>query len=152
MPLLVFGWGNRSRGDDALGPMCVEQLRALSGGGGEVEYLDDYQLMIEHALDLVGRRRVLFIDASLSACAPFEAGTVSAARMCRLDSHALPPEALLQVYRELQREAPPPCTLLAIRGERFELGVPPSAAALDHLQAAVAWARAWLAAPQSLPS
>ena len=28
--LLVFGWGNRSRGDDALGPLCVERLRALS--------------------------------------------------------------------------------------------------------------------------
>ena len=28
LPLLVFGWGNLSRGDDALGPLRVEQLRA----------------------------------------------------------------------------------------------------------------------------
>ena len=27
-PLLVFGWGNPSRGDDALGPLLVEQLAA----------------------------------------------------------------------------------------------------------------------------
>jgi hypothetical protein len=52
------------------------------------------------------------------------------------------------VYREVQDEAPPPCTLLAIRGEHFELGMPPSAAALAHLQAALSWARAWLAVPQ----
>ena len=76
-----------------------------------------------------------------------------AARDAGLNSHAMSPQALLQVYRELQAADPPPCTLLAIRGERFELGVPPSAAALDHLQAAVAWARAWLAAalPQPVP-
>jgi hydrogenase maturation protease len=150
-PLLVFGWGNRSRGDDALGPLCVERLRALSAGSGGVEFLDDYQLMVEHALDLVGRRQVLFVDASLRARAPFEVGPVFAARDASLSSHALSPQAVLQVYRELQAADPPPCTLLAIRGERFELGVPPSAAALGHLQAAVAWARAWLAAAQPQP-
>ena len=29
-PLLVFGWGNASRGDDALGPLFVQQLSALA--------------------------------------------------------------------------------------------------------------------------
>lgn len=151
VPLLVFGWGNRSRGDDALGPVCVERLRALCAGGEPVEFLDDYQLMVEHALDLVGRSRVLFVDASLSARAPFETRNVRAARGSGPSSHALSPEALLQVYVDVRREAPPPCTLLAIRGERFELGMPPSAPALHRLQAAVSWAQAWLAVPQPLP-
>jgi hypothetical protein len=44
----------------------------------------------------------------------------------------------------LQGVAPPPCTLLAIRGERFELGEPPSASALENLEAATQWARTWL--------
>jgi hypothetical protein len=35
--------------------------------------------------------------------------------------------------------------LLAIRGERFELGEPPGEAALVHLDAALRWAQAWLA-------
>src|SRR5450830_1062984 len=69
-PLLVFGWGNLSRGDDALGPLCIERLRALAAPATAVDYLDDYQLQIEHALDLVGRQRVLFVDASLSCGAP----------------------------------------------------------------------------------
>ena len=44
LPLLVFGWGNLSRGDDALGPLCVEQLRAEWTASAGVEFLDDYQL------------------------------------------------------------------------------------------------------------
>jgi len=146
-PLLVFGWGNLSRGDDALGPLCIEQLRALLVPGARLECLDDYQLQIEHALDLVGRHRVLFVDASLSCRAPFEVTPVRAVRDASFTTHALSPQALMQVFRELRGEEPPPCTLLAIRGERFELGEPPSPSALAHLGAALQWAQAWLAAP-----
>lgn len=66
-PLLVLGWGNPSRGDDALGPMLVDALVAYAGRAlpaGTVDCLSDYQLQIEHALDLVGRERVLFVDAA----------------------------------------------------------------------------------------
>jgi hydrogenase maturation protease len=146
-PLLVLGWGNRSRGDDALGPLCVERLQALSADDTTVEYLDDYQLMIEHALDLAGRSRVLLVDASRSAVAPFETTAIHAGRDASLGSHAMSPQALLHVYRELYDAAPPPCTLLAVRGEQFALGTPPSLAALAHLDAAVHWAHGWLAMP-----
>ena len=145
-PVLVFGWGNLSRGDDALGPLCIERLRAARAPTGSIEYLDDYQLQPEHALDLVGRQRVLFVDASLSCRAPFEVTILQAAQAARLHSHALSPQALLQVFCELRAETPPPCTLLAIRGERFELGAPPSPSALAHLQAALQWAHDWLRA------
>ncbi len=143
-PLLVFGWGNRSRGDDALGPLCVESLRATAEPGAGVEFLDDYQLQIEHALDLVGRARVLFVDASLSCCAPFEARILPAAPDVSLGTHALSPSALLHVFWELRGEAAPPSTLLAIRGERFELGASLSDAARSNLMQALAWCRIWL--------
>ena len=55
------------------------------------------------------------------------------------------PQAVMQVYVDLHDEAPPPCTLLAIRGERFELGEAPGAAAHQNLDAAVVWVRRWLA-------
>jgi len=64
----------------------------------------------------------------------------------------LSPQALLQVFCDLRGEAPPPCTLLAIRGESFELGAPPSPEALAHLAAALAWATDWLAAPVAEPN
>ncbi len=142
LPTLVFGWGNASRGDDALGPLFVEQLHALALPG--VECLDDYQLQPEHALDLIGRERVLFVDASLCSPAPFEATTLAPRRDASFSSHAMSPAALLQAYIDVQGVAPPPATLLAIRGERFDLGEPMSEAALVNLQAALAWATAFL--------
>lgn len=143
-PLLVFGWGNRSRGDDALGPLCVERLRATVAAECGVEFLEDYQLQIEHALDLVGRTRVLFVDASLTCHAPFEVTRLRASRQANLATHALSAQALLQVYGDLRAEAPPPASLLAIRGERFELGDALSAAASSNLTLALAWCERWL--------
>jgi hydrogenase maturation protease len=141
-PVLVFGWGNPSRGDDALGPLFVEHLRALALPG--VECLDDFQLQPEHVLDLVGRRRVLFVDASATATAPFDVGTVTAARDASFTTHAMSAQALLQAYADVQGMAAPPCVLLAIRGERFGLGDAPTAAAATHLAAALHWAQDWL--------
>jgi hydrogenase maturation protease len=142
--LLVFGWGNLSRGDDALGPLCIEQLRSNCAQDHRVEFVDDYQLQVEHALDLVGRTRVLFIDASLNCAAPFEVTELQAARDASFTTHAVSPQALMQVFIDLHGEPPPACTLLAIRGERFELGEPPSPLALANLDAASQWARNWL--------
>jgi hydrogenase maturation protease len=150
LPCLVFGWGNRSRGDDALGPLCVECLRSALPAREDIEFLDDYQLVPEHVLDLRGRRRVLFVDASLACAPPFETLALRAAADASISSHSLSPQALLHLYRDLHEEDAPPCTLLAIRGMRFELGEAPSAAALAHLDAALQWARGWLSMPQLL--
>lgn len=146
-PVLVLGWGNLSRGDDALGPLCVAALQAQLPAAlqGQVTFLDDYQLNIEHALDLVGRAAVLFIDASLNCAAPFEVLLPQARQDISYTSHALSPEAVLQVFLDIQGCAAPSAHLLAIRGERFELGEPISAAAQDHLAAALVWAQDWLA-------
>jgi hydrogenase maturation protease len=145
-PLLVFGWGNVSRGDDALAPLFVQRLTGLltPAQSRRVELLEDYQLQVEHALDLVGRERVLFVDASVDAVAPFKAAPVVAALTAEAASHALSPSALLRVYRQLNGEAAPPCTLLAIRGERFGLGESLSDAAASNLDAALRWAHAWV--------
>jgi hydrogenase maturation protease len=146
-PLLVFGWGNASRGDDALGPLFVQRLSALAAtakGNSKMEFLQDYQLQIEHALDLVSRERVLFVDASLSCGSPFEATTLRAERDVRFSTHAMSPEAVMQVYRDLYRAEPPACTLLAIRGVHFELGEPPGPEAREHLAHALIWGRGWM--------
>jgi hydrogenase maturation protease len=145
-PLLVFGWGNLSRGDDALGPLFMQQLRLLAGAdaGNRVDFLEDYQLQIEHALDLADRERVLFVDASVNCAMPFEVTTPRPSRDTSFTTHAISPQALMHVYRDLYHDEPPPCTLLAIRGMHFELGTPPGSLALDHLARALAWGQAWL--------
>ncbi len=142
--LLVFGWGNRSRGDDALGPLCVERLREAAPAGVDAEFLDDYQLQVEHALDLAGRKRILFVDASVACAGPFDVTPLQPARDASLTTHALSPQALMQVFVDLHGMPPPPCTQLAIRGERFELGESPGVAAMANLDAACRWAATWL--------
>ena len=143
-PLLVFAWGNRSRGDDALGPLLLDRLRALLPVDSGVDCLEDYQLQIEHALDLPGRSSVLFVDASLTCRAPFEVISLAPARDASMGTHTLSAQALLQVFCDLHGQAPPASTMLAIRGEAFELGTPLSPAADANLERALAWCRHWL--------
>ncbi len=55
---VIFAVGNPSRGDDAIGPECYGRLEKLLKNeilAGSVELIEDFQLQIEHALDLQGR-------------------------------------------------------------------------------------------------
>ncbi len=140
-PILIFGWGNPSRGDDALGPLLVDRIEAMNLPG--VECLTDFQLQVEHALDLADRSRILFVDASIEAAPPFTVSALAPSRDTSFTTHAMSPQAVMQVYFDLHDEDPPPCTLLAIRGERFDLGAAPGSTALEHLDAALIWVLRW---------
>lgn len=138
-PLLVLGVGNPSRGDDALGPLFIDRLEqalAPEVSSGAVELLSDFQLHIEHALDLSGRRRVVFVDASVSAAPPFAFDRIAPAADVGCSTHALSPAAVLATHRRIAGE-PPESWVLAIRGERFELGDPLTPQAEAHLNAAL---------------
>lgn len=144
---LIFGWGNPSRGDDALGPLFVEHFTALAARHpewGEVDCLTDFQLQVEHALDMQGRRRVLFVDASLDAPASCSLTKIEAARDASFTTHAMSPQAVLKVYADIDEGAAPPCWLLAIRGESFELGEALGAAARENLKTALQAAVDWI--------
>ena len=134
-PVLVLAIGNPSRGDDALGPLAAQELDALALPG--VEVLTDFQLQVEHALDLLGRSEVVFVDAAAGGEAPFELRPLAAAADDRHTSHSLSPSAVLEAYRRLTGGPPPPSRLLAIRGHEFGLGAPLSGAASANLRAAL---------------
>jgi hydrogenase maturation protease len=138
-PLLIIAIGNPSRGDDALGPTLLDTLRAAGvENGGRVELLTDFQLQVEHALDLDGRTGVLFVDAAWPGAVAGAALTrIAADAAAPLTSHALRPQAVLQVCATLRQKVPP-AWLLAIEGQSFELGEPLSAPALGRLADAVA--------------
>jgi len=133
-PVLVLAVGNPSRGDDALGPALAERLEAAAFPG--VEVVADFQLQVEHALDLVGRERVIFIDAGTGTRPPFEWREVRPAADFLHTSHALSPEAVLATYVRVRGEPPPESWVLCVRGESFELGEPLSTGAAAHLEAA----------------
>jgi hydrogenase maturation protease len=142
---LVLAVGNPSRGDDALGPRLVDRL--LDAGvdhAGDVELLVEHQLQIEHALDLRGRRGVLFVDAARAgAAAGVTLAPIAPSAQTPVFSHALSAPALLQLAQRLDSRAPP-AWQLAIGGESFALGAELSASARRHLDAAVAAALDWL--------
>lgn len=140
-PTLIFGWGNPSRGDDALGPLLIERIEALSLP--DVDCLTDFQLQVEHSLDLIGRQRVLFVDASREAAAPCQLTALHPGADSSLSSHAMSPAALLQVCLDVHGTAPQ-AWLLAIRGESFELGTRLSTPAQRGLDAGVQATVAWL--------
>ena len=91
--LLLFGYGNPGRGDDALGPRLIERVESLALA--QVTCLVDMQLLIEHAMDLSGFDQILFVDADMSCNEPFEFSTVDAKKDESYTSHAITPAALL---------------------------------------------------------
>lgn len=141
-PVLIFAVGNESRGDDALGPQLLHLLEAEACG--EADLLEDYQLQIEHSMDMADRRLVLFVDAGMDTPSPFSFYRAKPDPDAQLYSHALTPEALLQVYLQLGHDAPPDSFVLCIRGESFELGEPLSCKARGHLAAALEFAKVLL--------
>lgn len=144
-PWLVLAVGNPSRGDDALGPALLERLRSAGlDGAGDVELLTDFQLQVEHALDLQGRRGVLFVDAARPGAAAGATVTpIRADARVPPASHALRPQAVLRVAEHMNGGAPP-AWQLAIEGQSFALGDGLSAAAERHLEDALALALDWL--------
>ena len=138
-PVVIFACGNPSRGDDALGPLLLERLQGWLDAEGLThgfELIGDFQLQIEHALDLVGRRLALFIDAGHGTPAPFTFRETAASSAASHSTHALPPESVLAVLPRVSDEAPSPAFVLCVRGECFALGEGLSKAAQAHADAA----------------
>jgi len=124
-PTLVLAVGNLSRGDDAAGPLLAERLLATNVPG--VEVLVEFQLQVEHALDLAGRERVIFIDACVDAQEPWVERRLRAMPGLAHTSHSLAPAQVLDTYRRITGNEPPPAVLLGLRAHDFELGAALSA-------------------------
>jgi len=137
-PLLIFAYGNPSRGDDALGPQLLELLAGNRAPHPEFELVTDFQLQVEHAMDLEGRDLALFIDASVSCPAPFLFSRLQPSQDARYTTHEMSPQAVLHVYEQVCQKPAPPSFLLSVRGESFNLGEPLSPAAVENRDAALA--------------
>lgn len=145
-PVLLFGYGNLSRGDDALGPLLLEYAESHCDLDA-IEILSDFQLQIEHALDLENRRLVLFVDASVACTNAFDFAMLEPARDKSYTTHAMSPAAVLDVYQSIKNQTPPPCFLLSIKAEQFELGDGLSSNAENNLTQACSFAGRLLSNP-----
>ena len=151
-PVAIFAVGNRSRGDDAAGPLLLERLRDWLGTQGlarEFDLFEEYQLQVENALDLEGRRLALFIDACRDTEAPCGLCAVRATGMqAGHSTHALTPGAVLGVYLRVTGEAPPPAFVLGVRAREFGLGTPLSEGAREAMEEALSLLRSLARCPR----
>jgi hydrogenase maturation protease len=148
-PVLILAYGNPGRGDDALGPLLLENLQKFPADIlHNVECLTDFQLQIEHALDLKDRALVLFADARMNIDKPFFFNRLQAAYDNSYTTHAMNPAAIMQVYQEIEKATPPPCFLLGIHGVEFDLGASLSDSATLGLRFATAFVRELLKQPE----
>ncbi|MDT8436274.1 MAG: hydrogenase maturation protease [Gemmatimonadota bacterium] len=135
--VLVLGWGNPGRRDDGLGPAFVERVRGLELPGVESE--SAYQLQVEHAGSVAEADVVVFVDADISAPAPFRARRLEPEGHPAFSTHALSPGSVLALAGELF-DARPEAVLVGVRGYEFDgFGEGLSEGATANLAAAAAW-------------
>jgi hydrogenase maturation protease len=136
--VVILGCGNPSRGDDALGPALMTRVETWIQAHPDrpVTAVEDFQLQVEHTLDLQGRDLALFVDATASGHESVVLHRVEPAVDFSFTSHALSPPALLQSFVTLERGTAPPAFSLAVRGYSFGLGQALSPQAAQSLDAA----------------
>ncbi len=118
--LLVFAWGNSSRGDDGAGPEIARRLRELDKPG--VVIVEDMQLQIEHVADMQSDVPVLFVDASVAIPEGIAIERVWPDDDPSVTTHAVSPAALLRLFETTMRTPLPPAWQLHIAATSFQLG------------------------------
>ena len=132
--LTVFAWGNTCRGDDAIGPLLAERLRSRSRTGLRV--IEDHQLNIEHVTDIQRDGAALFIDASVDVDEGCRLERIGPSRSGNFSTHAISPQALLNVFEQTMQEPAPDAWLLHVAARDFELGAEPGEVAERAIDAA----------------
>lgn len=132
--LRVLAWGNESRGDDGVGPYIASRLRDL--GRNDIEITEDFQLQIEHVMDLRGSAPVLFVDAGVGIEPGFRLEKLVPLLDSSISTHAVSPQGLLGLFEQTLSEEAPDAYLLQIHGADFELGTELSEATRGYADSA----------------
>lgn len=115
--VLVLGYGNPGRQDDGLGPAAAAEIDKLAWPG--VTVCDNYQLVIEDALEIAAHDVVWFVDAARDGAEPYALRPLSPNADIAFTSHLVKPEVLLALAGQYYAKAPQ-AYLLGIRGYEFE--------------------------------
>ena len=145
--LVVFAWGNISRGDDGIGPRMASYLLGLSNP--RIDVIEDHQLNIEHVTDIREGTPVLFIDASVALQKGYRVERLTPTADGNFSTHAISPAALLNVYRQTMGQPVPDAFLLHIAGRHFGLGDDLSPESENSVAAAWAFLKDVLDGPAS---
>ncbi|MDQ6998680.1 MAG: hydrogenase maturation protease [Mariprofundus sp.] len=146
--ILLFGYGNPGRGDDAVGPALIEAMQTYltdNSRSTDVECLTDMQLQIEHVTDMINRDRILFIDADMSCEEGCALRLLPSAKDDSYTTHAMSPGALIYTYQQVYNRPAPSAYVLSIRTYTFELGDDICEQARKNLALAIEMAKAFCA-------
>jgi len=141
---LLLAVGNKARQDDALAPLLAQQLGELKLA--DVDISIDYQLCVEHALDLASYDQVVFMDAA-RIDEPFQFRELPPAQSGTLTSHRVDPAVVLHMAHKLFNAQTRGYTL-ASQGHDFDAiaeGLSPGAQ--DNLKTAHHFLQDWLIRP-----
>lgn len=129
---LICGIGNVGRQDDGLGWAFVDWLEA-EGHCRNADVRRNYQLLLEDAELISGKRRVLFVDATKdSSVASFTVERAAPMLDFSFTSHAISIPALMATSQQCFNRLPT-VHVLAIRGFEFDLAMGLTPAAQDNL-------------------
>lgn len=138
--LLIIGYGNPFRGDDAAGCITAERLLEQTADP-DVEILAVHQLTPELMEPVSRAGRVIFVDAALGDTPGEIVETeISPRQDSRPFSHYASPEALVAGAQALYHAAPR-ATLITMTAATFELGAPLSAAVTQAVETVIRWIR-----------
>ncbi|HKN10690.1 MAG TPA: hydrogenase maturation protease [Pseudomonadota bacterium] len=136
--VLVLGYGNPGRQDDGLGPAAAAEIEKLDWPG--LTAYDNYQLVIEDAVEIAEHDVVWFVDAARKGSEPYEVLRLSPALDLAFTSHLVRPEVLLAIADQYYGKSPG-AYLVGIRGYEFEFLEGLTDRASGNLEQAVAFIR-----------
>lgn len=121
--ILIIGYGNLLRGDDAVGCHAAHELEQRYRGDPKVEVIACQQLTLEMVDDVLRSKFVLFLDASPVG----EPGTIHRTRVLPehgaggFTHHRFTPSSLISAAEQLYGDAPE-SVCLTLSGWAFEMG------------------------------
>ena len=115
--VLVIGYGNTLRGDDAAG-ICAAEL--IAKRRPEIECVCMHQLMPELAEQIAVSDIVIFIDADVNASQPNVRLVVPGVEADQTRTHFISPESLLRLSQQLYQHMPLKAYVIGIPASQFE--------------------------------
>ncbi len=117
--ILIFGYGNPGRHDDALGSLFIQRVQQSNFKN---VYADaDYQLNIELGAELTNYDKVIFVDALREGEEPFCLTRVFPSKNITFTTHSINAESILAICEEYFGSAPE-TWMLGIKGYDFTIG------------------------------
>ncbi|MCF7936269.1 MAG: hydrogenase maturation protease [Synergistales bacterium] len=150
MEVLVIGYGNPFREDDAVGHQLAPEMKeALEEAGHSVRLLLEQQLLPELTEEFRGKDRVLFVDAHVAEEPVEESYRLVRVEPAReggegLNIHSFGPDWLLHLAETVGTEVPE-AWLLSVAGSSFNFSEELSPPCRRRTEEALTAFRRWVA-------